>query len=176
MEGRKIKKFVLAALNAKYIHSNPAVYSLKANAGEHASHVKICEYTINHTKEEILAALYGEEPDIIGFSCYLWNIEYILAIAEDLKKIRPGLIITAGGPEVSYRPEEFLRTYRFFDVIMVGEGEKTFSELLSYYFGHRSGALFIGRGSRLFERRPERDLLWTSLLSYIKISRGWKTG
>lgn len=137
MEGRKIKKFVLAALNAKYIHSNPAVYSLKANAGEHASHVKICEYTINHTKEEILAALYGEEPDIIGFSCYLWNIEYILAIAEDLKKIRPGLIITAGGPEVSYRPEEFLRTYRFFDVIMVGEGEKTFSELLSYYFGDR---------------------------------------
>lgn len=137
MEGRKIKKFVLAAINAKYIHSNPAVYSLKANAGEYAPYIKICEYTINQSKEEILADLYKEEPDVIGFSCYLWNIEYILSIAGDLKKIRPNLIITAGGPEVSYRPEEFLRTYRSFDLIMVGEGEKTFSELMEFYFGDR---------------------------------------
>jgi radical SAM superfamily enzyme YgiQ (UPF0313 family) len=136
MKGRnivKVKKVVLAAINAKYIHSNLAVYSLKANAGVYSPHVHICEYTINHRREEILAGLYKEKPDLIGFSCYLWNIEYVISIARDLKKICPQIHLVAGGPEVSYRPETFLEECDFFDLVMAGEGERTFAELLEYY-------------------------------------------
>ena len=129
------KKVVLAAVNARYIHSNLAVYSLKANAGEYAPQVILCEYTINHRREEILADLYGQKADIIGFSCYLWNVEYVISIARDLKKICPGLEIVVGGPEVSYHPEQFLSEYNFFDMVIVGEGEQTFSEFLDYAIG-----------------------------------------
>lgn len=127
------KKVLLTAINAKYIHSNLAVYSLKANAGEYEPRVEICEYTINHRQEEILRHLYGKQPDVIGFSCYLWNIEYIINIARDLKKILPGLTILVGGPEVSYHPEQILEDYDFIDVVMVGEGEKTFYEYMAWF-------------------------------------------
>ena len=129
------KKVVLAAVNARYIHSNLAVYSLKANAGEYAPQVILCEYTINHRREEILADLYEQKADIIGFSCYLWNVEYVISIARDLKKICPGLEIVVGGPEGSYHPEQFLSEYNFFDMVIVGEGEQTFSEFLDYAIG-----------------------------------------
>ena len=86
------KKVLLTAINTKYIHSNLAVYSLKANAGQYEQNVEICEYTINHRKEEILSRLYEKKPEIIGFSCYLWNIEYVLDIAENLKKVLPELL------------------------------------------------------------------------------------
>lgn len=131
----EVKKVVLAAINAKYIHSCLAVYSLRANAGKYKSQVSICEYTINHSAEDILAALYEEKADIIGFSCYLWNIEYVRSIAADLKRVSPELRIVAGGPEVSGRPEEFLRENDCFDLVMVGEGEETFAEFLDYYIG-----------------------------------------
>lgn len=129
------KKVLLTAINAKYIHSNLAVYSLKANAGQYEQNVEICEYTINHRKEEILSRLYEKKPEVIGFSCYLWNIEYVLDIAEDLKKVLPELVIIAGGPEVSYHPEEILKKNRCLDMIMVGEGETTFYEYLDCIIG-----------------------------------------
>ena len=97
-----MKKIVLAAINAKYIHSNLAVYSLKANAGKYEEDIELAEYTINHQKEEILAGIYRKKPDVVGFSCYIWNIEYVLDVAENLKKICPQVEIILGGPEVSY--------------------------------------------------------------------------
>lgn len=125
-------KVVLVGINAKYIHTNLAIRSLQANAGKYAKDVEICEYTINHRREDILARLYQEKPDIIGFSCYLWNIDYVLSIACDLEKIMPQLTIMVGGPEVSYHPEEILQKYPYIDLVITGEGEQTFREYLEW--------------------------------------------
>lgn len=129
-------KILLTAINAKYIHSNPAVYSLRAYAGEIlAPYIGIAEYTINHRKEEILAGLYREMPDVIAFSCYIWNWNLIRSLLPELSKILPGIVIWLGGPEVSYNPEELLQTYPMVKGIMIGEGEETFRELARYYCG-----------------------------------------
>lgn len=125
---------LLTAINAKYIHSNLAVYSLKANAGSYAGQVEIAEYTINHRKEEILQGIYGHAPDVVGFSCYIWNIEYVLGVAADLRSILPDTVIVLGGPEVSYDASKVLEENPFVDGIMVGEGEVTFREFLERYF------------------------------------------
>lgn len=119
---------LLIGINAKYIHTNLAIRTLRANAGECRDMVEIAEYTINHRREEILQRIYEKKPAVIGFSCYLWNIEHVLSITCDLKKILPGVVIMAGGPEVAYRPEEILARHTDIDLIMVGEGEKTFYE------------------------------------------------
>lgn len=123
---------LLVGINAKFIHTNLAIRSLKANGGEYESMVEICEYTINHRREEILAHLYEKRPEVVGFSCYLWNIEYVLALAEDLKKILPHLKILVGGPEVSYHPVEVLENRPYLDMVMIGEGERTFREYLAW--------------------------------------------
>lgn len=133
-------KVLLVGINAKFIHTNLAIRTLKANAGEYESMVEICEYTINHRREEILAHLYEKKPEVVGFSCYLWNIEYVLAVAEDLKKILPGLKIIVGGPEVSYHPVEVLKTTPFLDIIMIGEGERTFKEYLKWMAAGYNGS------------------------------------
>ncbi len=130
-----MKKIVLAAINAKYIHSNLAVYSLKANAGKYEEDIELAEYTINHQKEEILAGIYRKKPDVVGFSCYIWNIDYVLDVAENLKKICPQVEIILGGPEVSYDAEKVLQRYPFVDLVMVGEGEVTFREYTAYLLG-----------------------------------------
>ena len=130
-----MKKIVLAAINAKYIHSNLAVYSLKANAGKYEEDIELAEYTINHQKEEILAGIYRKKPDVVGFSCYIWNIEYVLDVAENLKKICPQVEIILGGPEVSYDAEKVLQRYPFVDLVMVGEGEGTFREYVAFLLG-----------------------------------------
>ena len=98
-------KILLTAINAKYIHSNLAVYSLKAYAGEaYADAVEIAEYTINNRMEDILADLHRRKPDVAAFSCYIWNWRLVRELAEELHKIRPGLPIWLGGPEVSFEP------------------------------------------------------------------------
>lgn len=119
---------LLVAINAKFIHTNLAIRTLKANAGEYAEHVELAEYTINHRREEIFQRIYEKRPLVIGFSCYLWNIEYVLSLACDLKKILPDVVVVAGGPEVAYCPDEVLTKYEYIDIVMVGEGEKTFYE------------------------------------------------
>jgi len=127
-------KFLLAAVNAKYIHSNPAIYSLRAYAGEKLQkHIDIAEYTINNRVQDILADIYQRRPDVIGFSCYIWNWNLIQDLLRELPKLLPGTDIWLGGPEVSYDGEEILNKYPQITGIMVGEGEETFRELLEYY-------------------------------------------
>lgn len=126
-------KFLLVALNAKYIHSNPAIYSLRRYAGELAGYVELAEYTINNRMEEILENIYDRKPDVIGFSCYIWNREMILELIPELHKLLPELPIWLGGPEASLDAEQILGKYPSVTGIMAGEGEETFAELLAYY-------------------------------------------
>lgn len=126
-------KVLLVAINAKYIHSNLAVYSLqkyalKKKKIEH--NILIKEYTINQFEQDILRDIYMEKADLVVFSCYIWNIEYVLHIARELKIVADNTKIWAGGPEISYDGKEVLRKYPFIDLIMCGEGEETFSRLL----------------------------------------------
>lgn len=95
-------KTLLIAINAKYIHSNLAVYSLKASAGQWKDEVEIAEYTINHLREDILADIYRRKPDVAAISCYIWNMEYVQSLLKDLKRSCRGRI-WLGGPEVSLR-------------------------------------------------------------------------
>ena len=128
-------KFLLAAINAKYIHSNPAVYSLKTFAKEQRpkADIEIGEYTINHQMDHVLEDIFRRKPDFVGFSCYIWNISQVLEITRDLHKILPKCEIWLGGPEVSYNAEEILMKEPQIRGIMRGEGELTFTELVSAY-------------------------------------------
>ena len=131
-------KVLLAAINAKYIHSNLGIYSLKTygekmlkewGLAEEAK-VSLAEYTINHQMEQILQDIYKRKPDVIGFSCYIWNISYVKMILADIKKVLPDVKIWAGGPEVSYHGEAFLKEEPAVDLVMMGEGEITFAHFL----------------------------------------------
>ena len=137
-------KFLLAALNAKYIHSNPALYSLRAYAEKYhpeaAAQVELAEYTINQTVEEILADLYERKPEAVAFSCYIWNIEYVRQLVRNLKNLCPNVKIWVGGPEVSYDCESFLRSLPQVDGILYGEGERSFPALLEYYAAREDDA------------------------------------
>lgn len=129
-------KFLLVALNTKYIHSNPALYSLRAYAGpELQKQIELAEYTINHEFSEILGDIYKRKPDVLGFSCYLWNIRMVFELTKELKKLLPHTDIWLGGPEVSYDAPKVLSAHPEVTGVMVGEGEVTFRELLSYYVG-----------------------------------------
>ena len=124
---------LLTAINAKYIHSNLAIFSLRACAGEYRDDVQLAEYTINNQKDYILEELYKRKPDVLCFSCYIWNIDYVQEIAREFKKICPHVPIWVGGPEVSYEVEAFLQENPYIDGVMIGEGEDTFRELCGYY-------------------------------------------
>lgn len=126
-------KILLAACNAKYIHSNPAVYNLRAYADDCRDSVFIKEFTINQPKDEILKDIYRSGADVVCFSCYIWNISFVKEIIEDLKKLLPDTAFWAGGPEVSFHGEELLRSMPQLTGIMAGEGEETFRELAGYY-------------------------------------------
>ena len=126
-------KILLTAINAKYIHSNLAIYSLKANLKQYKDNVKLKEYTINHRKEEVVQSIYLEQPDVLMLSCYIWNIEFIEAVIEDIKKVLPDLPVWLGGPEVSYLSEQYLENHPYVKGIMRGEGEETFREVVEYY-------------------------------------------
>lgn len=126
-------KFLLVAVNAKYIHSNPAVYSLKRFAGEYTDAVEIAEYTINNRMEDILEDIYRRKPDVIGFSCYIWNIGMVEKLMGELHKLLPALPVFLGGPEVTYDADKLLRKYPYLTGIFIGEGEATFAEVVKYY-------------------------------------------
>ncbi|SHI64580.1 B12-binding domain-containing radical SAM protein [Parasporobacterium paucivorans] len=128
-------KVVLAALNAKYIHSCLAVYSLKANAAEYKNDISIEEYTINQKNEDIVRQLYVSGPDVLAFSCYIWNIEQTMRVVRDIRKILPVTRIWLGGPEAFYNAKKLLEENQELDGIMLGEGEHTFYELLRFYDG-----------------------------------------
>ena len=126
-------KILLAACNAKYIHSNLAVYDLQAYASDYADHIVLKEYTINQQKDDIMRDIYLEHPDVVCVSCYIWNLSFVKELMADLIKILPGADFWAGGPEVSYDAEKFLTENSEFKGVMVGEGEETFKELAGYY-------------------------------------------
>lgn len=122
-------KILLVAINAKYIHSNLAVYSLRAYAKRFAEHIDIAEYTINHRTEQVLQAIYEQAPDVLAFSCYIWNLDFIERLLPDLSKILPEVPIYVGGPEVSYETEAFLKDHPQVTGVLMGEGEQTFYSL-----------------------------------------------
>lgn len=130
-----MKKILLTAVNAKYIHSNPAVYSLRAYAKEYLSYTAVAEFTINQRMEVILQELYYQQPDVLLFSCYIWNIRLVCELAAELKKVLPDVEIWMGGPEVSYEYREFLQQNPAVCGVLLGEGEETFRELCRYYTG-----------------------------------------
>lgn len=126
-------RFLLCGINAKYIHSNLAIFSLKAYADRKkipGAEIISKEYTINNYVEDILQDLYEEKADVVIFSCYIWNISFVRELAAELKKVSPDVKIWAGGPEVSYAANKFLMENPAFDLIMQGEGEEVFSELI----------------------------------------------
>lgn len=126
-------RFLLCGINAKYIHSNLAIFSLKAYADRKkipGAEIILKEYTINNYAEDILQDLYEEKADVVIFSCYIWNISFVRELAAELKKVSPDVKIWAGGPEVSYAANKFLMENPAFDLIMQGEGEEVFSELI----------------------------------------------
>lgn len=142
-------KCLLVAINAKYIHSNLAVYSLKAYAqeklglagdGQGAIAIEIGEYTINHPCSKILGSIFEKKPDIVGFSCYIWNMEYVRQLAEDLPKILPGVKIWLGGPEVSFCAESLMEEFSWLEGVMRGEGERAFAGIIRSYGQHKDKA------------------------------------
>ncbi len=126
-------KIVLAAINAKYIHANLAVCSLRAFSDEYKEQIQIKEYTINQYTEDILADLYKEKADMVAFSCYIWNMGMVEELTELLHQIRPDMPIWFGGPEVSYDAAECLERNPGVTGVIHGEGEETFHELMQYY-------------------------------------------
>lgn len=148
-------KVLLTAINAKYIHSNLAVYSLKAYAEKYDSQVEIGEFTINQQKDYILQEIYRKKPDLLAFSCYIWNISLVLETAQNLSRILPETKIWLGGPEASYDGEALLEKHPELTGIMTGEGEQVFLELLEHYLeGIRpleqiTGILYRNREGRI---------------------------
>ena len=128
-------KILLTAVNAKYIHSNLAVYSIRANAKEYRARITLGEYTINQYVEDILQDIYKKKPDLIAFSCYIWNIRHVREIVRELRKILPSVPIWLGGPEASYDARGLLENYPEVTGVLVGEGEESFYELCKFYDG-----------------------------------------
>ena len=126
-------KILLAAINAKYIHSNLAVHTLRAYAEKNVRRkgleIEVAEYTINQQKDDILRDIYEKAADMVCFSCYIWNIDYVRAVVRELGKVCPGTAFWLGGPEVSYDAEDVLETLPAVKGVMRGEGELTFAEL-----------------------------------------------
>ncbi len=132
-------RILLVAINAKYIHSNLAIYSLKGAAGALASHVELAEFTINHRVEEILRDIYQKKPEVLLFSCYIWNIEYVKELVTECGKVMPGVPVWLGGPEVSYDAEKMLEAHPELTGILTGEGEESFCLLLECYVNNQDG-------------------------------------
>ena len=152
-------KILLAAVNAKYIHSNLAVYSLKGMVRGYGDRVEIGEYTINQRADEILGDIYRKQPDVVAFSCYIWNRRIVGELLRELPKVLPETSLWVGGPEASYDAGGFLEEYPQLTGVMQGEGEQIFRELAAYYivlltesadlpFGERMGRFIRHRRLR----------------------------
>ena len=181
-------KFLLAAINAKYIHSNPGVYSLRAFARTKipGADIEIGEYTINHQMDLILQDIYRRKPDFIGFSCYIWNISYIMEIVRDVKKVLPEVEIWLGGPEVSYDAKKVLTRESDVCGVMRGEGELTFTELVRAYLkreelcaasldlDHIPGITYRAESGEVVERGPQRLLSLDEIPFYYDDMAGFE--
>lgn len=183
-------KFLLVALNSKYIHTNLAIRSLQSFAGALSGHVECREYTINHNADAILQDIYESRPDVIGFSCYIWNCDYVKFLTEALSKVLPQVPMWLGGPEVSFYTEAELQAFPTVKGIMIGEGEEAFRQLLSHYVEgqpalsdiaglsyRENGKLFcnplrepMDLGAVPFPYGPEED--FSHKIAYYESSRG----
>ena len=141
-------KVLLTAINAKYIHSNLAVYSLKAYAEENLIkelnekiEIKLAEYTVNQQVDAILQEIYKQQPDMLCFSCYIWNLDYVEELVREVHKVLPETMIWVGGPEVSYDGKDVLTRLPEVTGVMKGEGEQTFCELLTHYVSENGETL-----------------------------------
>ncbi|WP_300262154.1 B12-binding domain-containing radical SAM protein [Clostridium sp.] len=156
-------KILLTAINSKYIHSNLAVRYLKAFTRDLDFQGDIKEFSINDRVENILEGIIEEKPDVVAFSCYIWNMEFVNRIAELIKLVNPNIEILYGGPEVSYEGKEFLENHPG-EYVIVGEGEKTFREFVLYKLGDGKiediKGLNYKRDGKVFEntKRPEMDM------------------
>ena len=170
-------KILLAAVNAKYIHSNLAVYCLRAYAKEQhpASNITISEYTINQPFDEILMDIYKQAPDVLCLSCYLWNVTEVGQLIQEIPKILPDTKIWLGGPEVSYNAREVLEKYPMTEGIMRGEGEETFAELVAYYEGRGAAELINIHGITFREEEkqiaatPSRQIMNLSKVPFVYV-------
>lgn len=152
---------VVSTLNAKYIHTSLSIRYLKAFAAPEFD-VTLAEYTIKDPAMNIVTDLYRKKPDIIGFSCYIWNIEETIKVIKMLKKINPDLVIILGGPEVTYDVHEWLERIPEVDYIVVGEGEETFKDLLTAIRDNESKDDISGVAFRKEDRlkiNPQRNKL-----------------
>ena len=176
-------KILLIGINAKYIHSNPAIYSLRACAGEYKKNIEIAEYTINQRVEDIRKDIYLRKPDVIAISCYIWNWAVIAALLPDVAKLMPGVPIWLGGPEVSYRAEEVLAEFPQVTGIMVGEGEYTFRMVAEYYATQDTAVVRMnketaGNGDTQYLSWDTEGCQTTELLANIPglVTRDFNTG
>ena len=176
-------KILLIGINAKYIHSNPAIYSLRACAGEYKKNIEMAEYTINQQAEDIRKDIYLRKPDVIAFSCYIWNWSVISKLLPDLAKLLPGVPIWLGGPEVSYRAEAVLEEFPQVTGIMVGEGEYTFRMVAEYYATQDTAVVRMnketaGNGDTQYLSWDTEGCQTTELLANIPglVTRDFNTG
>ncbi|WP_330612288.1 B12-binding domain-containing radical SAM protein [Anaerotignum lactatifermentans] len=160
-----MKKILLAALNAKYIHSNLALrYLSKFQDNEKHHHIVTMEFTINQRVDFIAEEIFRQKPDVVLFSCYIWNVEELKEICPILKKILPDCVIGFGGPEVSYDSKDFLRQNPAVDLVMRGEGEQVFTELLDWFDGggpkdlEEIRGLTFRQGERILSTPPQPPL------------------
>jgi len=156
-------KVVLSTLNAKYIHTSLAIRCLKAFS-EKDFDIELAEFTIKDPVMNIVSDLFQRKPDVIGFSCYIWNIEETIKVVDILKKIMPEVKIVLGGPEVSYDTEYWMKRVSNIDFIVIGEGEETFHHLLQEIEGAGKYHFVYGVAYRKGEElimmpgRPKLDL------------------
>ncbi len=152
---------ICATLNAKYIHTNIAIRYLKAYASPEYD-VQLAEYTIKDPILNIVTDLLQKSPEIIGFSCYIWNIEETIKVIRMIKKINPSITIIVGGPEVTYDVTDWMTEVKEFDFIVIGEGEQTFKQLLAELEGSKSFESVPGIAYRLdgkIKINPQRNKL-----------------
>ena len=163
---------ILVAINAKYIHSNLAVYSLRAYARPYKDEITIAEYTINQQTNDILMDLYKKKPDILCFSCYIWNLTYVENIVREIRKLMPTTPIWVGGPEVSYDAREVLTRLPEVTGVMFGEGEETFLELMQHYHGEGKplkeiDGIAYREGQQEIHENPWRPVIDLSTVPFV---------
>lgn len=173
-------KFLLVGINAKYIHTNPALFCLKSYANEYSEcgdlAIEIAEYTINQQVEDIVGDIASKKADFVGFSTYIWNISEVKRVSSMLSKIAPKTHIWLGGPEVSFNGIERMKEMPYLTGIMLNEGEETFTELVRLYsdcnlkdIGDKLSAIkgIVFEKDGKIEKTPERECINLNNLPFI---------
>ncbi len=172
---------LLVGINAKYIHSNPAIHSLAAYAGKckdekgesFRKYIQIAEYTINQQLADIEADIYKRKPDVLAISCYIWNFTMVQELIDDIHKVCPNLPVWLGGPEVSFHPEKLLQKFPFLAGIMIGEGEQTFVELVQWYLSKNASQRAFIESSYNEEGINNNDIVAVKNIAGLYLASGY---